>query len=74
MDAATEFRGWDDWELVCRLLPLGWEHAARQQGALRHRRGIRDAATLLRVLLLHLADGPVDDMREGVTGLQRGAS
>lgn len=57
MNAATEFRGLDDWELVCRFLPLGWEQAARQQGALRRKRGIRDAATLLRVLLVHLADG-----------------
>lgn len=57
MNAATESRGLDDWELVCRFLPLGWEQAARRQGALRRKRGIRDAATLLRVLLVHLADG-----------------
>ncbi len=47
----------DDWEVVCRFLPEGWEDAARAQGALRRARGIPDAATLLRVLLVHLADG-----------------
>jgi len=36
---------------------VGWEQAAREQGALRRARGISDAATLLRVLLVHLADG-----------------
>jgi len=57
MDAATRFQGLDDWEVVCRFLPAGWEQAAREQGALRRARGIGDAATLLRVLLVHLADG-----------------
>jgi hypothetical protein len=57
MDAATRFQGLDDWEVVCRFLPEGWEQAARAQGALRRARGIPDAATLLRVLLVHLADG-----------------
>ena len=49
--------GLDDWAVVCRFLPAGWEQAAREQGALKRARGIADAATLLRVLLVHLADG-----------------
>ena len=57
MDAETRFQGLDDWQVVCRFLPAGWEQAAREQGALRRARGISDAATLLRVLLVHLADG-----------------
>ena len=57
MDAATRLQGLDDWEVVCRVLPEGWEQAARAEGALRRARGIPDAATLLRVLLVHLADG-----------------
>lgn len=57
MDANARFKGLDDWEVVCRFLPAGWEQAAREQGALRRARGIGDAATLLRVLLVHLADG-----------------
>lgn len=47
----------DDWALVQPLLPQGWEEAALACGALRRRRGLRDASTLLRVLLVHLADG-----------------
>lgn len=57
MDGTTRFQGLDDWQVVCRFLPAGWEEAAREQGALRRARGIRDASTLLRVLLVHLADG-----------------
>jgi len=47
----------DDWELIRRLLPEGWEAQAKPLGALRRTRAIPDAATLLRVLLVHLADG-----------------
>ena len=57
MDAATRFQGLDDWRVVCEFLPAGWQQAAREQGALRRARGISEAATLLRVLLVHLADG-----------------
>jgi hypothetical protein len=57
MDATTRFQGLDDWGVVCRFLPDGWEEAARAEGALRRARGIPDAAMLLRVLLVHLADG-----------------
>lgn len=47
----------EDWQVVCQFLPTGWEAAARQLGALRRVREIADAATLLRTLLTHLADG-----------------
>ena len=47
----------DDWRLIERLLPPGWEAQARALGALRRARGVADAGTLLRVLLVHLADG-----------------
>jgi len=47
----------DDWPIIVRLLPSGWEAMARQCGALRRAREIRDAPTLLRTLLIHLADG-----------------
>lgn len=57
MDAGTRFHGLDDWGVVCRFLPEGWEEAARTEGALRRARAVPDAATLLRVLLVHLADG-----------------
>jgi len=47
----------DDWEIVLRLLPVGWREKARELGALRRCREFGDAATLLRVLLIHLAEG-----------------
>lgn len=47
----------EDWEVIERVLPDGWQEAARLTGALRRTRGFKDAATLLRVLLIHLVDG-----------------
>jgi len=47
----------DDWEVLCRFLPAGWEHQARESGALRRARGISGPKDLLRVLLIHLANG-----------------
>jgi hypothetical protein len=47
----------DDWLVVCQFLPANWKDAARQLGAIRRARGIPDAETLLRVLMVHLVDG-----------------
>lgn len=47
----------EDWEVVERVLPDGWQDAARHTGALRRRRNFKGAATLLRVLMIHLVDG-----------------
>jgi hypothetical protein len=47
----------DEWALLCRHFPVGWKPAARSLGALRRGRRIRDPSTLLRCLLVHLADG-----------------
>lgn len=57
MDHATLATGEEDWAVVQRFLPAGWQEQARPLGALRRCRGFADAATLLRVLLIHLADG-----------------
>lgn len=57
MEDISRFQGLDDWQIVCQLLPEGWREAARQLGALRRARGVADAELLLRVLLIHLADG-----------------
>ena len=46
-----------DWQIVLRVLPVGWQDKARELGALRRCRQFADAATLLRVLLIHLAEG-----------------
>lgn len=43
----------DEWGVVERLLPQGWQGAAREWGAFRRARYIKDASTLLRVLLFH---------------------
>jgi hypothetical protein len=47
----------DDWQLVCQLLPAGWQEQASLLGALRRARGFANAAVLLRTLLVHLAGG-----------------
>ncbi len=52
-DWAEQFSGLgEDWDVIERVLPDGWQDAARQTGALRRTRGFKDAATLLRVLLI----------------------
>lgn len=58
IDWEGEFSGLvEDWEVVMRVLPDGWQEAARRTGALVRARGFDSPATLLRVLLIHLADG-----------------
>jgi hypothetical protein len=47
----------EDWQIVLRVLPLAWQDQARELGALRRHREFPDAATLLRVFLIHLAEG-----------------
>lgn len=47
----------DEWKLLKRHFPVGWKAAARSLGAMRRARGMRDPATLLRCLLVHLAEG-----------------
>ena len=49
--------GGEDWEVLRRFLPVGWEEEARRSGALRRARGVDGAESLLRVLLMHLAAG-----------------
>jgi hypothetical protein len=47
----------DDWDVLCSFLPEGWEDKARECGALTRARGIGGADALLRVLLIHIANG-----------------
>jgi hypothetical protein len=49
--------GQEDWAVLREFLPAGWEEAARATGALRRARGVADAESLLRILLIHLASG-----------------
>jgi hypothetical protein len=47
----------DNWPVVCTFLPRGWKEMARSTGALRRARDVPDAESLLRLLLLHVANG-----------------
>ena len=60
----------EDWELIKRLLPEQWEQKARELGAFRRGRGIADPSTLLRVMLIHLAQGC--GLRETTVRAQQG--
>ena len=46
-----------DWDIVKGLLPRDWEAGARQCGALRRCRNVKNAETLLRLIFLHVAGG-----------------
>lgn len=46
-----------EWKIVAQYLPANWKELARSTGALRRARGIGDADTLLRLILLHAAEG-----------------
>jgi hypothetical protein len=59
-----------DWDLLTQFLPTGWEDKAKQLGALRRNRNFKSAAELLRLLLIHLADGC--SLRETVVRARQG--
>jgi len=54
----------ENWTFLLQFLPEGWEDKAQELGAITRRRKIASADVLLRVLLIHLADGC--SMRETV--------
>ena len=47
----------EEWVTVTSFLPIGWQDKAKELGALIRRRKIDNPDTLLRVLLIHLAEG-----------------
>lgn len=47
----------DDWILLQGFLPPGWKKKAKELGALTRQRGIKNPESLMRILLIHLADG-----------------
>lgn len=51
------FTGEDDWQTLKCFFPADWESMAVRLGALRRKRKFPSAEILLRVLLIHLADG-----------------
>ncbi len=46
-----------DWDFLLTFLPQGWKEKAKELGALLRCRNFADADSLLRTLLIHLADG-----------------
>jgi hypothetical protein len=54
MGVAEQF---ENWAVLQRYLPSGWEEQARISGALKRARGVITAGALLRTLLIHLANG-----------------
>jgi hypothetical protein len=48
----------EDWDVVMQMLPANWEAKATELGAVRRQlRGFASVGAMLRVLLIHLADG-----------------
>lgn len=47
----------EDWVVIERMLPAGWQDKARELRALFIPKEFKDASTLLRVMLIHLSDG-----------------
>lgn len=57
MKASVEKQDIENWAVLRRFLPPGWEEQARLCGALKRTRGVSGPDTLLRILLVHLATG-----------------
>ena len=55
MDNTSLFH--EDWVILTKFLPHNWQDKAQELGALIRKRKIDNAETLLRVLLMYLADG-----------------
>lgn len=47
----------DDWGILSSFLPEGWQQKARECGALTRARGVGGPEALLRILLIHVANG-----------------
>ena len=47
----------EDWPILCTFLPKGWKEMARRTGALQRARDVPGAESLLRLLLMHVANG-----------------
>jgi transposase len=59
-----------EWDLVKQFFPKGWEDRAKELGALTRQRKFKSASDLLRLLLIHLADGC--SLREATTRAKYG--
>lgn len=57
MNTLVADSAFENWDVLQRFLPDGWEEQARLCGAMRRARYIKSPETVLRILLLHLANG-----------------
>jgi hypothetical protein len=57
MKTSVKNEEFENWDILRRFLPEGWEEQARLCGAMRRARYIKKPETVLRILLLHLANG-----------------
>ena len=57
VESSDRLRVGEDFEYLVRLLPEGWQAKAKELGALKRCRKVESAEVLLRVLLIHLAEG-----------------
>src|SRR5512138_2574076 len=64
------FKAESDFEYLMTFLPTGWELQAKKLGALRRCRKFPAARVLLRILLIHLAEGC--SLRETAVRARRG--
>jgi hypothetical protein len=60
----------DDWELLAHFFPDGWEIKAKELGAIQRLRKFNSVSDILRLLLIHLADGC--SMREATARAKHG--
>jgi hypothetical protein len=64
----------DDWSILSSFFPEGWQQKARECGALTRARGVSGPDSLLRILLIHIANGcslAETSLRAGQLGLGR---
>jgi hypothetical protein len=55
MDTQEQFRS--DWDVLVSFLPEGWREKAHSMGAMQRARKFKDEESLLRTLMIHLAEG-----------------
>lgn len=70
LETGAGLRADSDFEYLVTFLPAGWEAKAKELGALRRCRKFPDAQVLLRILLVHLAEGC--SLRETAVRARRG--
>ena len=49
----------ENWKVLASLFPAGWQQMAWQSGAVKRLRGFPSPDVLLRMLMLHVAHGPL---------------